>query len=282
MKKTVRADANVKQSSALAQALVAGLLLGLGERYGDNRIKAEGLLLLVSTVRSSRLRLAQLFKGYVRQDTLSILAVEDDLVCAAKDAFHGFQIHTFAGHLRCFLVLLVDLEEAGGLTGRFRHGLLLIGPRGLQDTLGFAPRFRNNLVGVGASFVLQALFVGARCLYVSESVYHLGRGINLLQLDLIDADPDAVGIENVLCQFLHRLFSLLPCASEERLDVRSADNVTHGALRHLLHGDVGLLDVEEIFLRVLDAPEDYEINGRNRERLASISAPPVPSLAARR
>ena len=109
MKKTVRADANVKQSSPLARALVAGLLLGLGERYGDNRIKAEGLLLLVSTVRSSRLRLAQLFKGYVRQDTLSILAVEDDLVRAAKDALHGFQIHAFAGHLRRLLVLLVDL-----------------------------------------------------------------------------------------------------------------------------------------------------------------------------
>jgi hypothetical protein len=52
----------------------------------------------------------------------------------------------------------------------------------------------------------------------------------------------------------------LPRGSEERLDIRLADNVAHGALRHLLHGDVGLLDVEEIFLNVLDAPEDYEIN----------------------
>ena len=30
--------------------------------------------------------------------------------------------------------------------------------------------------------------------------------------------------------------------------------------RYLLHGDIGLLDVEEIFLRVLDGPEDYKID----------------------
>jgi len=39
-----------------------------------------------------------------------------------------------------------------------------------------------------------------------------------------------------------------------------ADDVAHGAFGYLLHGDVGLLDVEEIFLSVPDAPEDYEIN----------------------
>src|SRR5262249_26808943 len=83
---------------------------------------------------------------------------------------------------------------------------------------------------------------------------------NLLQLDLIDTDAGAIGIKNILRQFLHRLFRLLPCASEERLDVRSADNVAHSALRHLLHSNVGLLDVEEIFLSVLDAPEHNEID----------------------
>src|SRR5262245_20975105 len=113
---------------------------------------------------------------------------------------------------------------------------------------------------MGAGFVLEALFVGARCLYVSESVYHLSWGIDLLQLDFVDTDPSSIGIEHILHQFVHRLFRLLPLAGQKRLDVRLADNVAHGAFGHLFHGDVGPLNVEEIILSVLDAPEDNEIN----------------------
>src|SRR5262252_10363796 len=210
-------------------------------------------------VRSPRLRLVQLVEGQVRHDTLSTLAVEDDLVGAAQDALHGLQIHALAGYLRRLLVFLVDAEEPGGLACRLRHGLLLVGPRGLQDTLGFAARLRNHLVGVGAGFVLQALLVGARCLHVPECVYDLGRRIDPLQLNLVDTDTGAIGIENLLHQFLYRLLGLLPRSGQKRLDVRLADDVAHGALRHLLNGDVGLLDVEEIFLRIPDAPEDYKI-----------------------
>ena len=78
------------------------------------------------------------------------IVVEDDLVRAAKDAF--------ASYLRRFLVLLVDFKEASALAYGLSYGLLLVGPSGLQDTLGLAARFRNNLAGIGASFVLQALF----------------------------------------------------------------------------------------------------------------------------
>jgi hypothetical protein len=49
-------------------------------------------------------------------------------------------------------------------------------------------------------------------------------------------------------------------AGQKRLDVRLADDVAHRAFGYLLHGDVGPLDVEEIPLSVLDAPEDHEIN----------------------
>jgi hypothetical protein len=97
-------------------------------------------------------------------------------------------------------------------------------------------------------------------LYVSESIDDLGWRIDLQQLNLVDTDTGAIGIENLLHQSLHRLLRLLPRAGQKRLDVRLADDVAHGALRYLLHGDVGHLDVEEIFLRILDAPEDYEID----------------------
>src|SRR5215831_11506423 len=162
----------------------------------------------------SRLRLMQLVEGQVRHDTLSTLAVEDNLAGAAQDALHGLQIHALAGYLRRLLVFLVDFEEPGGLAGRLGHGLLLVGPRGLQDTLGFAARLWNNLAGVRAGFVLQTLFVGARRLDVSEGVYDLGWRINLLQLDLVDTYTGAIRIENLLHQFLHRLLRLLPGAGQ--------------------------------------------------------------------
>ena len=92
----------------------------------------------------------------------------------------------------------MDFEEPGGLAGRLGHGLLFVGPRGLQDTLGLAACLRNDFASVGASFVLQPLLVGARRLHVPEGIYDLGRRIDFLQLNLVDTDPGAIGIENVL------------------------------------------------------------------------------------
>src|SRR5262249_34081786 len=105
----------------------------------------------------SRLRFAQLVEGQVRHDPLIAVAVEDDLVGAAQHPLHGLQIHTSAGYLRRLFVLLVDFEEPSGLACRLGHGLLLVGPRGLHDTLGFAARLRNNPAGVRTGFVLQTL-----------------------------------------------------------------------------------------------------------------------------
>ena len=81
-----------------------------------------------------------------------------------------------------------------------------------------------------------------------------------MQLHLIDADAGAVVIEHVLHQLLHGLLGLLARLRQERLNVGLADHLAHGALGHLLYGDLGVLDVEEIMLRVLDAPEHDEVD----------------------
>ena len=136
----------------------------------------------------------------------------------------------------------------------------MIGPGALQDALGIAARLRDDAVGVGRRLVLQALLVGAGGLHIAEGVDHLGRRVDLLQLHLVDADAGAVVVEHVLHQLLHGLLGLLARLRQERLDVGLADDLAHGALGHFLHGDLGVLDVEEVFLRVLDAPEDDEID----------------------
>ena len=86
------------------------------------------------------------------------------------------------------------------------------------------------------------------------------RRVDLLQLHLVDADAGAVAVEHVLHQLLHGLLGLLARLGQDRLDVGLADDLAHGALGHFLHGDLGVLDVEEVLLRVLDAPVDDEID----------------------
>src|SRR5215510_9411828 len=56
--------------------------------------------------------LLQLVEGQVGDDTLTALAVEDDLIRAAEHALHGLKIHALARHVRRLLVFVVDLEEA--------------------------------------------------------------------------------------------------------------------------------------------------------------------------
>ena len=72
--------------------------------------------------------------------------------------------------------------------------------------------------------------------------------------------PAPIVVENVLHQLLHGLLGLLACLGEDRLNVVLADDLAHGALGHLLDRDLRVLDVEEVVLRVLDAPEHDEID----------------------
>jgi hypothetical protein len=60
----------------------------------------------------------------------------------------------------------------------------------LENALGLAAGLRDNPVGVGRRLVLQALLVSASSLNVAEGIDDLSRWIDLLQLDLVDADTD--------------------------------------------------------------------------------------------
>ena len=130
--------------------------------------------------------------------------IDDGLVGAGEDAFHGFQIHALAGDVGRLLVLVVDLQEARGLALGVGDGLLAIG-LGVLDDLGRpAAGFRHHFVGVSLRFVLRPFEVGACRLHVEERIDDLGRRIDLLQLDVLDQNAGAVGIERLLHQLLHR------------------------------------------------------------------------------
>ena len=107
---------------------------------------------------------------------------------------------------------------------------------------------------------MQTLLVGARRLYVAEGVDDFGGRIDLLQLHLIDEDTGPVCVQRRLHQLAHLLFGLLPILRQDRLNFRFPDDLAHGALGHVLHSGVGVLNVEKILLRVLDAPEHDEVD----------------------
>ena len=59
---------------------------------------------------------------------------------------------------------------------------------------------------------------------------------------------------------MHGRFRLLARFGQDRLDVRLADDLAHGALGDFLHGVVRVLDVEQVLGRILDAPVDDEVD----------------------
>jgi hypothetical protein len=111
--------------------------------------------------------------------------------------------------------------------------------------------------------VLQTLLVGTRRLHVAEGIDHLGGRIDFLQPHLIDAHAGPVDVEYTLHQLVYGLLGFLACTRQEWLDIGLADHLAHGTLSHVLHGDVGVVNIEQIQLRILDAPEDHEIDVDN-------------------
>jgi hypothetical protein len=78
--------------------------------------------------------MGELVERQVRNNTRPAAGtgIDDDLVGAAEQPFHGLEIEPLARDIRRFLVFLVNLEEARGLTGGLGDGLLAIGLRRLR------------------------------------------------------------------------------------------------------------------------------------------------------
>ena len=169
----------------------------------------------------------------------------DHLLGVAKHLLHGLDEDTLAGDVGRLLVLLVNADEAVGLTlGQGNH-LISIALRGLQDAFGLASRLGDDTVGIGLRLVLEALLVGACRLHVAEGVNDLRRRIYFLQLHLSYQYACTVAVEGLLHQSLRVSLGLGTRPGEDRLDIALADDLAHGAFRHVLHRALGVLDVEQ-------------------------------------
>src|SRR6266852_9407182 len=101
----------------------------------------------------------------------------------------------------------------------------------------------------------------AACTSRNASMTLRGR-IDLLQLDLGDLNAGPVMVEGALHQVLNPALDRLPGAGQDRLNLRTADHLAHGALGHRLHRAFRILDIEQIFADParLDQPEHRELD----------------------
>src|SRR4029079_13312160 len=188
------------------------------------------------------------------------LVVDDHLFGVAKHLLHGLDEDALGGGGGRLLVLIVNADEAVGLTLGQRDHLIAIALRRLQDALRLAARLGDDAVGIGLRLVLKALLVGAGRLHVAEGVNDLRGRIDFLQLHLRDQDARTVAVEGLLHQGLGVSLGLGTRPGEDRLDIAFADDLAHGAFSHALHRAFGVLDVEQEIGGALDLPEHDEIN----------------------
>ena len=200
----------------------------------------------------------------IRNDTLALPAalIENDLVHAAQHPLHGLEIKPFARHLGRFLILLVDLVEAGNLTGRLGDGLKPVAFRLLNNRGGLASGLRDDPVGVGFGFVAQTVLILLGRGHVLEGGDDLLGRIDRLQLHLQHQNSCLIAIEDFLHEFLHVRLDFLAFGGQNPLDLATADDFAHGALGHRFYRFALVRDIEGIVLGVhrIDLPNHDEFD----------------------
>src|ERR1700738_1107715 len=90
-------------------------------------------------------------KRQIGNDPLALptALIENDLVRAGEHTFHGLEIESFARHLGRFLILLIDLVEAGNLSVCLGDGLEPVAFRLLDNRRGLAACLWDDPIGIG-------------------------------------------------------------------------------------------------------------------------------------
>ena len=126
---------------------------------------------------------------------------------------------------------------------------LLLQARGRTDGA------RNDVVGIGLRLVLGALALLAGLEHVVEGGLHLlGRAhAALLQVDAHDFDADLVAVQDGLHQGAHARRDLVALLGQRRVHPHLAHHLAHRGLGGLHHGVGGVLALEQVGARVVQA-----------------------------
>ena len=107
---------------------------------------------------------------------------------------------------------------------------------------------------------MRALLVGPGRLHVAESLDDRAWRVYALHLDLGDLDAGAIVIEDLLQESGAPRLDLGAALGTGKFEGSLADDLAHRRLGGVLHGLLGIADVEEILAGVLDQPEHHELD----------------------
>src|SRR5438132_13332871 len=154
--------------------------------------------------------------------------VDDHLVAALQDLFHGFEVEPFEGDVPRCRKGAIDRVEAIGIALGAGGDFLAISFSLLLDSRGVAARPRDDVVAVGLRLVAQPLAIGEWPLDVAEGVDDRAWRIDLQQLQLGNLDPRAIGVEDRLQQAVRVGFNFAAPLGQRLGDRRLAYHFAHG------------------------------------------------------
>ena len=123
---------------------------------------------------------------------IAAFIVNQDFAGIAQHFFHGFDIQTFAGNLRCGFIFRQNFCEASHFTLCFQDGLSLIRTRFFQNTLSLTVCTRLNFVGVRFCFTDVLLFVFTCCDSIVKRGFYFFRRTCCLEVDVQQGDTHVV------------------------------------------------------------------------------------------
>ena len=197
------------------------------------------------------------------QQVVAALGVDVDLGDVLHDVAHGVDVESVARDFRSPGVLGLQGGEAVGIASGGLDDAGLIAERLFLEACGGTFGLRDDGVAVGLAEVDRALAVLTGLDGVVEGGLNLLGRLGVLDGDAHDLNAGGVAIEHVLHRLLDGLGDLGLAFEEDAVHCLAADDLAHGGLGGLRHGEVGLADAEDVVARAvarLDAVLDGELH----------------------
>lgn len=239
---------DVLSNTTTATPLAARAGAAVGRRSGIETNQA-GVFIAVS--RRASLAAQHLIQRQHHQ--IVAFVIHQYLTGMAQDFFHGFDIQTLAGNLRCGLVFRQQLGKACNLTLSFQDGTVFIRFGIFQQTLCLTVRTWLNFVGVSFCFTDVLLLVFTCGNRIIKCGFHFFRRTSSLEVNVQQRDTHVVRT-NCLFQYALSIATYDSTAfGQDLVHGVLADNATQGAVSRLTQAIVGIRYAEQIRFRVSHA-----------------------------
>ena len=197
--------------------------------------------------------LHQFVQGQIQQITATA-GVNHHLADIGVELGHGVDVHPVARHARRFLVLGQDAAEALAITFGLGDNTGPVAFSLFRKSRSGTAGLRNDVVGIGLPFVLQALPVGPGLERIVERCLHLLGRLDALDIDIHDQNAGLETIQLYLDQLDQVHGDGIALLVQHGVHRAAADDLPHGRFSGLQNRLFHVAVLEEEILRLLQAP----------------------------